>query len=111
MDTQFILNPKKPLTNKIVKFSYKSGITNNETIIRTYVIDNITLLGVTARTNSTYLGLAQKAYRGQERIKEEDRNPEDAVLLSRYKCLRECLRDKIEGGRDTPIQLQFTYFS
>ena len=106
-DTQFILNPREPLTNEIVKFSYESGITNDEIIIRTCVMDDTTLLGVTARTNSTYLGLAQKAFRGQERIEEEDRSPEDAALLSQY----ECLRDKIEGGRDTPTQLQFACFS
>ncbi|KAK3377325.1 heterokaryon incompatibility protein-domain-containing protein [Lasiosphaeria ovina] len=107
LDTQSILNAREPLMSKIVEFSYESGITDDETIIRTCIMDDTTILGVTARTDSTYLGLAQKVFRGQERIEEEDRTPEDAALLSRY----ECLRDGIEGGRDTLIQLQFASFS
>jgi hypothetical protein len=94
LDTQSTLNAREPLMNEIVNFFSEISITDNETIIRTCIMDDTTLLGVTARTDSTYLGLAQKVFRGQECIEEEDRTPEDAPLLSRYKRLR----DRIEGG-------------
>ncbi|KAM7218660.1 Heterokaryon incompatibility protein (HET) domain containing protein [Rhypophila decipiens] len=109
--TRFILEKRETvtLTNEVQKFCYEKGITKNETIIRTCLMDNITLRGIHARTKSTYLGLAQKVFCGQERI-EEDLSPEDSDLLSRYEWLRDQL--PIEGGQDmSPTQLQFSCFS
>ncbi|KAM7192656.1 hypothetical protein V8F33_008267 [Rhypophila sp. PSN 637] len=109
--TEFIFDTEETLalTNEVRKFCYEKGITEDETIIRTCLMDDITLHGICARTNSTFLGIAQKTFRGQECI-EDDLKPEDMELLSRYEDLSDEI--PIENRQDmSQIQLQFAMFS
>ncbi|KAK4208620.1 heterokaryon incompatibility protein-domain-containing protein [Rhypophila decipiens] len=87
--TRFIFDERETvtLTNEVQKFCYEKGITKDETIIRTCLMDDITLHGICARTNRTFLGIAQKTFHGQECI-EEDLKPEDMELLSQYEDLK-----------------------
>jgi hypothetical protein len=107
MNAESVLNARESRMNEIGKFCYESGITDDDIIIRTCILDDLTLCGVRARANSTYLGLAKRTFRGQERIEEQDCTREDVELLSRY----EFLRGRVEGVRDTSIQLQFACLS
>ncbi|KAM7211218.1 Heterokaryon incompatibility protein (HET) domain containing protein [Rhypophila decipiens] len=93
----------------ILNFCYQSGITKEETMIRTCIMDNITL-GIGARTNSTYLGLARKAFRGPELVEEHELSPEETALLSNYDWLQghRYIRDL---PNISPIRRQLTLFS
>ena len=84
LDAESVFDAREPPTNRILRFYRENGITDNAAIIRTCVADDITFLGLQSRVDSTYLGLAKKAFRGEDRIEEENLTPEDTARLSRY---------------------------
>ena len=97
----------------ISQFCHENGITDNDVVIRTCIMDDVSLGGLCGRTDSEFLGLAKRVLRGQKRIQAQDCTPKQVRLLSRYhEVLLACGWEEEQGGDRGPlIQRQFALFS
>jgi hypothetical protein len=69
---------------EIRKYCLANDIVDDGLIIRTFLMDDITLRQISQSPRTRYLNLAKMAFGGLEKIDEQTCSPEDVELLSRY---------------------------